>query len=63
MKSLRSGTRGTLRAVLNGQACWIEGNATPFGMDVQLYRHRHQFVVIDDVDPFYADRSGIRPLN
>jgi hypothetical protein len=52
----------SVRAVLNGQACWIEGNATPFGMYVKLYRHRDQFVVIDDVDALYADRSGVRLL-
>src|SRR5690349_21051229 len=33
----------SVRAVLDGQACWIEGNATPFGMYVRLYRHRDQF--------------------
>ena len=27
----------SVRAVLDGQACWIEGNATPFGMYVRLY--------------------------
>ena len=37
-------------SLLDGKACWIEGNATPFGMYVRLYRHRDQFVVIDDVD-------------
>src|SRR5580765_1353445 len=47
----------SVRAALAGQACWIEGNATPFGMYVKLYRHRDQFVVIDDVDALYADRS------
>ena len=52
----------SVRAVLNGKACWIEGNATPFGMYVKLYRHRDQFVVIDDVDALYADRSGVRLL-
>src|SRR5262245_11799012 len=52
----------SVRAVLGGQACWIEGNATPFGMYVRLYRHRDQFVVIDDVDALYADRSGVRLL-
>src|SRR5262245_4801509 len=30
----------SVRAVLDGKACWIEGNATPFGMYVRLYRHR-----------------------
>ena len=52
----------TVRAVLGGSACWIEGNATPFGMYEKLYRHRGQFVVIDDVDSLYADKSGIRLL-
>src|SRR5258708_9414765 len=52
----------SVRALLDGQACWIEGNATPFGMYVRLYRHRDQFVVIDDVNALYADRSGVRLL-
>jgi hypothetical protein len=52
----------SVRAALNGNACWIEGNATPFGMYAKLYRHRDEFVVIDDVDALYADRSGIRLL-
>src|SRR6476646_3048513 len=52
-----------VRAVLAGNdACWIEGNATPFGMYIKLYRHRDQFVVIDDVDALYAERSGVRLL-
>jgi hypothetical protein len=52
----------SVKAVLDGKACWIEGNATPFGMYTKLYRHRDQFVVIDDVDALYADRSGVRLL-
>ena len=52
----------SVRAVLDGKACWIEGNATPFGMYAKLYRHRDEFVVIDDVDALYADRSGVRLL-
>ena len=51
-----------VRAALDGKACWVEGNATPFGMYVKLYRHRDQFVVIDDVDALYADRSAVRLL-
>src|SRR3954453_15270343 len=53
---------GPVRAVLEGKACWIEGNATPFGMYAKLYRHKDEFVVIDDVDALYADRSGVRLL-
>jgi len=52
----------SVRAALEGEGCWIEGNATPFGMYARLYRHRDQFVVIDDVDALYADRSGVRLL-
>ena len=52
----------SVRPVLNGQACWIEGNATPFGMYAKLYKHRDSFIVIDDVDALYADRSGVRLL-
>jgi hypothetical protein len=42
--------------------CWIEGNATPYGTYEKLYRHLDDFVVIDDVDSLYADKSGIRLL-
>src|SRR3954463_12925348 len=52
----------SVRAALGGSGCWIEGNATPFGMYAKLYRHRDEFVVIDDVDALYADRSGVRLL-
>src|SRR5437868_4823961 len=52
----------TVRATLGQNVCWIEGNATPFGIHEKLYRHCDQFVVIDDVDSLYADRSGIRLL-
>src|SRR4051794_30315758 len=56
------GKSRSVRAALGGNGCWIEGNATPFGMYARLYRHRDQFVVIDDVDGLYGDRSGIRLL-
>jgi hypothetical protein len=52
----------TVRAALGKGACWIEGNATPFGMYEKLYRHKDQFVVIDDVDSLYADKAGVRLL-
>jgi hypothetical protein len=53
--------KGTL-AELGQKACVIEGNATPFGMYEKIYRHRGEFIVIDDVDSLYADRAGIRLL-
>ncbi len=52
----------TVRAILRDDASWIEGNATAFGMYLQLYRNRDRFVVIDDVDSLYSDRNGIRLL-
>jgi hypothetical protein len=52
----------SVREALGPGACWIEGNATPFGMYEKLYRNRGRFVVIDDVDSLYADKSGVRLL-
>src|SRR5215831_10636622 len=52
----------TVRDTLGPHACWIQGNATPFGMYEKLFRHRDQFVVIDDIDSLYADKSGVRLL-
>ena len=40
----------TVRRVLGDRACWIEGNATAFGMYVALWQHKDQLVVVDDVD-------------
>jgi hypothetical protein len=31
------GKNRSVRAILDGKGCWIEGNATPFGMYVKLY--------------------------
>jgi len=52
----------TVRHALGEDACWIEGNASPFRIYVELYRHRDQFVVIDDVDSLHADKNGVRLL-
>ena len=51
-----------LRAVVGSGACWIEGNATPLGMYIQLWQHRDHPVVIDDVDSLYANPAGVRLL-
>ena len=56
------GKSRSVRAALGGKGCWIEGNATPFGMYARLYKHRDEYVVIDDVDGLYSDRSGVRLL-
>ncbi len=52
----------TVRAILGAEACWIEGNASAFGIYQQLYRHRDKNFVIDDVDSLHSDRNGIRLL-
>ena len=51
-----------LRAAVGPDACWIEGNATPLGMYIQLWHHRDRPVVIDDVDSLYANPAGVRLL-
>jgi len=51
-----------VRRVVGEDACWIDGNATPFGIYMQAYEHRNMPVVLDDVDALYRDRNGIRLL-
>lgn len=52
----------TVRHALGDDACWIEGNASPFQIYAELYSHRDRFVVIDDVDSLHAEKSGVRLL-
>ena len=52
----------TVRNRLGGRSCWIEGNATSFGIYQKLYQHRNQPVVIDDVDSLYSDKAAVRML-
>jgi hypothetical protein len=42
--------------------CWVEGNATPFGLYCALCQARDRLVVIDDVDSLYASPAGVRLL-
>ncbi len=51
-----------VRQALGGPVCWIGGQATPFGIYLKAYEHRHEPIVLDDVDGLYADRTGIRLL-
>ena len=56
-------TRIVQEALAGYDSCWIEGNATAFGIYQQLYHQREcGFVVIDDVDSLYSDRIGVRLL-
>ena len=52
----------SVKRVVGERACWIEGNATAFGMYMALWRHKDELVIIDDVDNLYSDRNAIRLL-
>src|SRR5216684_4950414 len=56
------GKSRSVRQALGNQVCWIGGQATPFGIYLQAYEHRHKPIVLDDIDGLYADRLGIRLL-
>ena len=51
-----------VRHALPGPVCWLDGNLSIFGFYCQLWRHRHQPVVLDDLDGLYASRDGVRLL-
>ena len=51
-----------IRDVLEKDACWIDGNITPFYIYIMAYEHRGQPIVLDDVDGLYSDRKGVRLL-
>jgi hypothetical protein len=51
-----------VRRVLAGQACWLEGNLSVFGLYCQLWEKRNLPIVLDDVDGLYAQREGVRLL-
>lgn len=52
----------TVRLAAEGRACWIESNATAFGIYSKLFEHRDELVVIDDVDALYSDSTAVRLL-
>ena len=56
------GKSRSVRQAIVSQVCWIGGQATPFGIYLQAYEHRHEPIILDDVDCLYADRTGIRLL-
>ena len=51
----------TVRRVLP-DACWIEGNASAFGVYTAAWQHRDKVMVLDDVDSLYAERNAVRLL-
>ena len=50
------------RRALGAKVCWIDGNASAFGIYLLAHEHRNQPMVLDDVDGLYRDRQGIRLL-
>ena len=52
----------SVRQAIGDRACWIEGNATAFGIYTKLYRNRDKLVVIDDVDSLYSNKAAVRML-
>ena len=51
-----------LRDAVGDDVCWIDGNASAFGIYCKAYEHRDQPIVLDDVDGLYKDRQGVRLL-
>lgn len=51
-----------MRRVAGDAACWIEGNASAFGIYQKLWEARDQLVVLDDLDALSSDRAGVRLL-
>jgi len=52
----------SVRRAVGEKGCWIEGNATAFGLYSKLYQNQNKLVVVDDVDSLYSDRSAVRLL-
>jgi hypothetical protein len=44
------------------KACVIQGTATPFGIYRQLWQHCDQLLILDDLDRFYANATGVQLL-
>jgi hypothetical protein len=56
------GKSRTVRQAVGPEACWVEGNATPFGLFGKAYHNRGRLVVIDDVDDLYSEPAAVRLL-
>lgn len=56
------GKSNCIRQAVAGDVCWIDGNATAFGIYMAAYEHRNLPLVLDDVDGLYHERQGLRLL-
>ena len=52
----------TVRDHVPDGTCWIQGNASPFGIYLKLYQHIDRLVIIDDVDGLSRNRHGVNLL-
>ena len=50
------------RSESSGSMLYVEGHAQPFGIYKQLWLHRDQPVVLDDIDKLYANSDCVRLL-
>ena len=57
-----TGKSTILRAAVGPRACWISGNASPFGIYSAAYAHRDAPIVLDDVDDLHRSKEGVRLL-
>ena len=56
------GKSQVVRQAMAGQACWLQGNTSPFGLYCQLWRNQNRTIVLDDIDGLYSNREGVRLL-
>ncbi|HEV3343512.1 MAG TPA: hypothetical protein VG125_24275 [Pirellulales bacterium] len=56
------GKSRVIRQALGAEICWIDGNASPFGIYLAAYEHRGQPIVLDDVDGLHREKQGVRLL-
>jgi hypothetical protein len=52
----------TAMGMATGDALIVEGHVQPFGLYRQLWEHRNQPIVLDDLDRLYADPDCVRLL-
>jgi hypothetical protein len=57
-----TGKSQLVKQSLGESACWIEGNATAFGIYSLFYKYRDRHVVLDDVDAISTNRHAVSLL-
>jgi len=60
--TLRIGAMSDVSSNDSERPLYVEGHARPFGLYQQLWRHRDQPVVLDDLDKLYANADCVRLL-